>query len=230
MSIYTPLTAWINRQAPIPQRFINDQTIDAYSSPWEGWVGIEERLPVHEVLKAPWLAYDEIRTRTQAYLLKASKIINGLEGGWLDSEEREMILGALGPPPPPCLPLYLISVGDEEREELLYIGKTTTANRFTNGHHVFTALHAPEYATKKKFIYRCCIVFYLSEERIALEWVEPTELAREILDSAEAQLIYNLQPPLNRARKERLEARKPITLHIQNFTTSKLLNDHFIWA
>lgn len=140
-----------------------------------------------------------------------------------------MILKEVGEPPMPCLPIYLIScMKAGKKEELLYVGKTKTASRFSGGHLAVLKLHDPIYAGLVKKIYRANIWFYFGDEYIALDWVQPEELALKLFDNVESQLIYHFQPTLNSNKKKYKCVQWDFSIHIQNFLEDGFLNDEFV--
>ncbi|MCE5180694.1 MAG: GIY-YIG nuclease family protein [Betaproteobacteria bacterium] len=223
--MFTPLSGWLDRRHPIPQRFYTPGHIDTPSKNWGAWLSIEECNPLHLATEMQWLSLKDARERTQNYLAEASELIRGLDGGWLDRWEQEQIKTELGDPPPPSLPIYLISCVGEEKEELVYVGKTKNTSRFDGGHSAALKLHAPDYINKKKNIYRSTVWFYVDDEYISLDWIQPDKLALELLDSLESQLIYNFQPTLNTHKKKKNLTKWDFQIHIQNFLAGGFLND-----
>lgn len=70
-----------------------------------------------------------------------------------------------GEAPLACYPIYLITVGDDENERLVYIGKTSSkSSRFSSGHSAITKLHHPKYDNLSKRIYLCCVVFFKKQQ------------------------------------------------------------------
>jgi len=175
-----------------------------------------------------WLSLKDARSLTNNYLEEASDLINGLEGGWLDCEEQEWILEEIGGPPIPSLPIYLISCKTHESETLVYVGKTKNTSRFSGGHAAALKLHELKYAGMEKFVYRATAWFYLDDEYIALDWIEPEAIALDLLDSIESQLIFYLQPELNTSKKKKNCTRWDFGIHIQNFLEGGFLNDTFL--
>jgi len=172
----------------------------------------------------------DVRQQTLSYLKQAAETIDGLEGGWLDREEVEMIKEELGDPPPPCLPIYLISLRDKNGvEELVYVGITSTTNRFLGGHKVALRLHHPKFQQYDKLIYQCVVWLHFDDEYIALEWLEPEGLPDAFLESVEAQLIYHFQPRFNIQKKKKFSAKYPLGLHIQNSLGEKFLSDQMVF-
>lgn len=226
--MHNPLAAWLARIQPIPERFYTLDHVDTPESDWPCWLSIEECRPLHEVLDMQWLSLQDARKKTQLYLTKASELINGLEGGSLDSEEQDLIRSELGDTPMPSLPIYLITCGVGDEEELVYVGKTKNTSRFNGGHSAALKLHAPEYQGKAKHIYRCTAWFAIDTEYISLDWIQPESLALDLLDSLESQLIFWLQPPLNTHKKKQNLTRWEFPIHIQNRDCGGFMNDEFI--
>lgn len=226
--MFQPLSSWINRTHPIPERFYTPGHVDDPSNDWGVWLSIEEVAPIHKANEMNWISLIESRSRTNDYLERASELINGLSGGWLDRWEQEVIQENIGQPPLPSLPIYLITCSDSNSEELVYVGKTENKSRFTGGHSATLKLHAPEYTNKIKKIYRGTIWFHYNNEYISLDWIQPETLAIELLDSVESHLIYSFQPALNTSKRKRNCAKWDFYIHIQNFLDTNFLNDTFI--
>jgi hypothetical protein len=227
--MHRPLSAWINRTHPISKRFYTPEFVDAPKEDWSVWLSIEEVSPLYKANEMNWIGLLDSRKATKRYLDDASEIINGLEGGWLDNEEKEWILDRLGEPPLPSLPIYLISCSDTLGEEVVYVGKTENTSRFTGGHPASLKLHAPEYKNKEHKIYRSTVWFHNDNEYISLDWVQPETLALNLLDNVESQLIYYFQPKLNTSKKKKNCAKLSFNIHIQNFLEGGFLNDMFVW-
>jgi len=154
--------------------------------------------------------------------------------GWIDSEEAIMIREELGEPPTLCYPLYLISVGDDSEERVVYVGKTSaTQPRFRQGHAALTKLLHPKYDGMSKRVYFGSVVLLSNDvEYFPLEWVRPLEMAKQLLSSIEAQVIYHFMPELNthHVYHDNVKWKFP-SLHIQNFTNvTEFLDDEFVWA
>ncbi|MYZ53671.1 hypothetical protein [Malikia spinosa] len=107
----SPLSAWVNKKAALPQRFRLEPDADglpipdATSTEWTVSVALHEAIPLHAIADAKWFSLAETRRATSAYLKKAEALIDGLWGGTLDSEERDLIQLNLGQPPSFCLAL-----------------------------------------------------------------------------------------------------------------------------
>lgn len=223
--MFNPLEGWLSRKHPIPNRFYTQGIVDAPNSKWNAWLSIEECSLLHKVNSMNWLSLRQARIQTAHYLDSAAELIGGLEGGWLDREEQLLLINQLGAIPLPSLPIYLISCGEGNDEQLVYVGKTKNTSRFSGGHAVALKLHAPKYQSMPKRVYRSTIWFYFNEEYISLDWIQPEKLALKILDSIESQLIYSLQPALNTHKKKANLALWDFRIHIQNFQCGNFLND-----
>ena len=231
----SPLYAWVNKRAALPRRFglapDDDSPLatDASSDERSVSVALDETVPLYAIAAAKWKSLSETRRATNEYLKKADLLIDGLWGGTLDSEERDLILNNLGEPPAFCLPIYLVTVGEGDEERVVYVGKTSSSTRFANGHHVGMKLHHPKYDQLVKTVYRCSVLLDIHDEYLALEWVESETLAEKILDYVESVLIHALQPELNVAKLRRPNVDKPVHIHVQNYEKSHLLDGLMLW-
>lgn len=226
--IISHLTPWLERKCPgIP--YADDERARTFLE-YGGFIGIDAKYPIHESYLLPAQGLEQSWTRTRAYVDSALGIIKDDSPGWLDREEVEMIKEELGEPPAQCYPIYFISVGNDDNEKLVYVGKTSSSNgRFSGGHAAITKLHHPDYSGLEKNIYLGCITLLTDEKKtIPLELVNPIELATKILKSAENQLIYRFKPPLNTHGINNNRADMPFSIHIQNFI-SQFLNDSFVY-
>ncbi|MGB0203612.1 MAG: hypothetical protein ACPF9K_01035 [Neptuniibacter sp.] len=227
--MFKPLSSWVKRTHPLPERFYTEGYIDEPKDEWSVWLSIEEVSPLYLAPNMKWQSLQESREITKNYLDEASDIINGLEGAWLDREEQEWILEGLGLPPDPSLPIYLITCTDEKgNEELVYIGITKNSSRFSGGHSAALKLHDPKYANTEKKIYRSTAWFHDDKEYISLDWLQPESLSLDLIDSLESHLIYRFQPELNTAKKSRNLSKWDFYVHIQNFLEGGFLNDEFV--
>lgn len=228
--IVSPLSGWTNRRHNIPIRFHCDSDIidipDCEN--WHVWVSIEESSLLHKATEMNWISLKDSINLTNDYLEECSALICGLDGGSLDGEEELMIKEQIGLPPLPCLPIYIITCKDADKEEIVYIGKSKSDNRFTGGHTAALKLHDPKYNNKIKTLYRCSIWFHFNDEYIIIDWIKPLQLALELLESIESQLIYHFKPELNTNKKNKNYTKWEFTIHIQNFL-HKFLNDTFVW-
>lgn len=120
-----------------------------------------------------------------------------LKQAWVANQEY-IQSGYMGYAPLASYPIYLITVGDDSNERLVYIGKTSSnSSRFSSGHAAISKLHAPKYNNLTKRVYLCCIVFIKNSNTIPIEWITPYEHANTLLKSFEANLIYWNKPELN---------------------------------
>jgi hypothetical protein len=223
-----PLSLWINRSQPLPERFFNPEHRDIPHEDWTLWLSIEEVAPLHCAARMQWVSLQESRQRTCAYLTAAQKQLQGLNRGWLSSEEQQHLLAVLGEPPLPALPIYLITCTDPSGEHLVYVGRTKNTSRFSGGHAAALKLHAPEYANKEKRIYRATLWIQDQGDTISFDWIQPESLAERLLDWVESRLIYLMQPDLNNQKKRRFSGQWDFALHIQNTLPGAFLNETFI--
>ncbi|WP_336234828.1 hypothetical protein [Achromobacter dolens] len=170
------------------------------------FVTLESVVSLHETIRLEAESFAESGNRTWSYLRRMMTMLNvnadfsaSGKNRWITSEEREIILEELGPPPPYCYPLYIISVDDGRSERIAYIGKMSSRTpRFRNGHPAVTKLHAPEYEGRVKRVYLCSVVFRGVDFTYAtIEQIQSVNYADAILASLESQLIYYFKPPLN---------------------------------
>lgn len=132
-----------------------------------------------------------------------------------------------------CHPLYIISVGTDDNERAVYIGKTTSrVARFAGGHKAITLLHHPKYDGRRKTLYRCSLVFLSRRNKeIPVEWVSPYDKACKLLADIENLLIFHFQPELNTMLKKRTPSFDLTSLHIQNICgESDFLHDQFVYT
>lgn len=231
MEKHSPLKDWLNRTDPL-NSFID---LDKRPPNFElgGFLTLDVVLPIHESVNLPAESLFHSWQATNSYIKDSLEIIDAEEPLWLDHDEVEMIAEQLGDPPNLCYPLYIFTVGDAEKERAVYIGKTSSSKgRFYSGHSACTKLHAPKYNSLKKRIYLGGIVLLSTDnEYQPLEWVLPFEMAMKILNSIEAQLIYALQPELNKQHRKHYNAKFPVSLHVQNFSgVTEFLHDYFCYA
>tara|TARA_R110002111_G_scaffold260867_1_gene332897 strand:- start:777 stop:1403 length:627 start_codon:yes stop_codon:yes gene_type:complete len=204
--------------------------MDNIDASWLCWVVIEEKLLLHEARDVNWQSLAESRAKNNEFLAKASEIITGLEGAWLDSEEAIMVRETLGDPPEPTLPIYLIGLEkDGVCGDPVYIGITLTSSRFTGGHKAALCLHHPKYNGYAKHLYRAAVWFHNGNEYLPLEWLEPEETANRILESIESQLIFEFMPAINVQKKKNECATIPLEIHIENFCGDTFIRDHIVF-
>lgn len=135
--------------------------------------------------------------------------------------------------PQSCYPIYFFSVGEGEKEKVVYIGKTASEHgRFTNGHKACSLLHHPKYDNLPKRLYQCSIQFLNTKSGIVpIEWVQPLEYALDLLSKIEAMLIYEFQPELNTHYKSNIKQFDMGVIHIQNISSnSSFLWDYFVYG
>ncbi|MGJ5658863.1 hypothetical protein, partial [Morganella morganii] len=135
-----------------------------------------------------------------------------------------------GVAPLACYPIYLITVGDGENENLVYIGKISSkSSRFSSGHSAITKLHHPKYDKLSKRIYLCCVVFLKNSQTIPIEWIKPFDFAEKLLSDFEANLIYWNKPELNTQHINKEPTFEYGQVHAQNVTGATYFwHDKFI--
>lgn len=149
----------------------------------------------------------------------------------LDNEEKRWILYELGEPPVCCYNIYFITIYNDQKEKLVYIGKTDSRySRFSNGHLAALKLHNPIYKNYDKRIYFGTITFLSStKDYVPLEFITPLEDAQKYLSEMEAFLINRLNPELNVKSENVGELENLSQVHIQNFSeVSNFMNDYFV--
>lgn len=139
-----------------------------------------------------------------------------LETSWNDNI-RFVTQNGLGDAPLACYPIYIITVGDEADEKLVYIGKTSSSNnRFISGHKAISLLHHPKYDGLTKRLYQCSVIFIKDSKHLPIELIQPYEFANNVLSSFEANLIYITQPELNCQHKKSEPLFLYSQVHVQN--------------
>jgi hypothetical protein len=193
-------------------------------------MGIEEKMALHEVGSAVWESLAENASRTLTYIREAIKILGSDQVE--EEHDKKMVIRKLGQPPAPSRPIYIITTREGSDESIVYVGKTTAANRFSRGHSVAIKLNDPKYKDCEKLVYRCSVTILLGDDHVALEWIDPVDVAEQILNDVESCLIYEFQPSLNSQKKKRNLATHQSSIHIQNVLESlrpnSFLNDYII--
>lgn len=226
-----PLEKWLSKKMRLPRHLYDSQcNLTPPNDEWRTWITFEVGAPLHEAGTIPWSDFKKTRKETEDYLSKASILIDGLEAAWLDTYESELIVQELGPPPPPCLNIYIITLKDDHSESVAYVGKTTSDNRFKGGHLAALKLHDPIYKGYEKRIYGYSIWFYVDDQYLPLEWLPSISLAESILDDIESQIIFDLNPPLNTHKRQSNLSALPLLIQVQNDYNLKLLDSHFFFG
>jgi hypothetical protein len=177
------------------------------------WINFEERLRLHLAADVNWNSLEESSALIRKYVSDAQTILGGSD--ITEEPEKEEILETLGYPPDTALPLYFIVIEKDAVEKLVYIGKTTAANRFSGGHLVALKLHDPAYKYHEKIIYRCSVTVHINDW-VQLEWMDPLSVATDLLDDIESHLIFDLKPIFNTSKKAKPCAAIPVSIHFQN--------------
>lgn len=141
-----------------------------------------------------------------------------LDISW-ETNQKYLSSNFTGDAPLACYPIYLITVGDDVNETLVYIGKTSSkSSRFSSGHSAITKLHHPKYSNLTKRIYLCCVVFLKDGKEIPIEWIKPLAFAEKLLSEFEANLIFWKKPELNTQHMKSEPSFDYGVVHAQNVT------------
>jgi len=196
------------------------------------FIALDICLPLYKVLDMDAQSLEGTWNKVNDYVSNAFRIIVDVYGEEMGiSEEDKLrdvdreiiheISSQLKSPPAACYPLYFITVGDGNKERLVYIGKTSArTHRFSGGHSVGLKLHAPEYEGLSKHIYFGTVVFLDNDKKyMPLEFIQPFEDAKNLLSNLEAGLIYNLKPELNSVYLKRYHALFDMYVNIENHSS-----------
>lgn len=212
--MHNQIGAWLDRIHPLPRRFHLPSARYSTAEHWLTFVTLEEVVPLHRADEVPWISLRDSAKIADKFVREALAILGPSQV--TEPMDKAEVMEKLGHPPPQALPIYFITVGGGESERLVYVGKTKTDTRFSGGHLAALKLHDPAFAELRKQIYRCTVTNSVEHDWVALEWLDPVSTAESILDDVESQLIYEFKPVLNRRKKDRKCARRPIAIHIQN--------------
>lgn len=197
------------------------------------WLGINRCMALHQVNDNDLFVFDDAWRDYNNYYRKAVRMaLDYKPGNTLDHEDRYNILRRLGPPPPVCYPIYIITCRQGEKEELIYIGKTASKHsRFAGGHSAALKLHDPRYKDCEKLIYQAQVMtFNTRHAYLPLELIGDKHTGDKILNDVESILIFYYQPELNSKKKENCCAENDFTIHIQNFgSEGRFLKDEVIF-
>ena len=182
------------------------------------WISVNDSVPFYKVMDRPVLGLVDAWKKNWAYYESAVSIAHEYDGYTLEHEDRCDILDVLGEPPDVSHPLYLITVRKDGKEQLMYVGKSSSSvSRFASGHSIAIKLLSPEYDGFEKLIYFVQVMLYNNEfGHLPLEFLGDQSLAEQILDDTESKLIYHLQPVLNVRKKKILMAKFDFTVLIEN--------------
>ncbi|MDU0460313.1 MAG: hypothetical protein RW306_16415 [Geobacteraceae bacterium] len=212
--MYTQIHAWLNRTHPLPKRFSLPSNADTLDNHWLVFVCLDEVHPLHMAASLQWRSLAESAATAKQYVNNAIAILGSDQVE--EQGDKTDVISALGPPPRQATPLYIITTRGSDKEEVVYLGKTTARSRFSGGHLAALKLHAPEFRDQDKLIYRCSITVILDGDNVALEWIDPIGTATAILYDVESRLIHDLQPQLNTLKRSRDAARNKSAIHVQN--------------
>lgn len=229
--MWTQINTWLDRRHPLPTCFASTYAANSRNEHELIWISIDERIPLHDIANNRQPSINDAVRSIRSYVSDAIGILGSNEVE--EVGDKKSVIGALGEPPERSRPIYLITTEEAGIENIVYIGKSVTDDRFAGGHSAVTKLHHPSYRDAEKYVYRCSITLSLRREWVALEWVSTPSIAEQILDDVESRLIYHFQPPLNTQKKSSdLAVHKAFAIHIQNshqkLAVKAFLNDWII--
>lgn len=185
-----------------------------------GFLILDQCYSLHETLN---INGESLAQSWKSNLMYYNKTIK--QNKWISAKDKDIPLS--------CFPIYIFSVGDGEKERVVYVGKTaSTHGRFKNGHKVCSLLHHPNYNNMTKRLYQCSIQFLNYRNGIVpIEWIQPLDYALTLLSNIEAMLIYEFQPELNKHYKNKVKPFEMRVIHIQNISgNSGFLHDNFVYG
>ena len=189
------------------------------------WLELNYSCPLHLVNDERIYGLEESWKLNKEYFEAAKKKVRWFNGD-IDHEDRYEILETLGEPPDVCHPIYIITVKNANKEEVVYVGKTISKKaRFNGGHLVALKLLNPIYDGFTKQIYFGHIMLFTkSENHLPVDLLRNKKLAKTIVNDTETKLIRGLNPPLNTNKKGKPKSLLPFSILIANRLNS-LLND-----
>jgi len=229
IKLFSPLEEWLNRRTNLSS-FIQIDDIQA-DFDIGGFLILNNVIPIYEAIDLEAESLNISWQKTNEYLEKAFDIINEEypQKISLDKEESRMIIDELDNPPKIMHPIYMMTIEKDGKEEVVYIGQTSSSkSRFKGGHSAISKLHLPKFDGFSKKLYQCGILLLNEDsELVPLEWIKPLKTAKELLNSIEAQLIFHFQPELNTLLKKNNKTTKYIQLHLQNINNF-FMHDTFV--
>ncbi|MDM0891428.1 hypothetical protein QTI69_10600 [Clostridium perfringens] len=220
------LKTWLNGNESItPQNFILNNKPDLSLG---SFIAFDECIDLYKANEFDSGNLEDSWNKTRDYIYEALELVNGdIEEcgvGYLDNEDKYLILDKLGEPPLGSYNIYMITIYNDTEEKIVYIGKTDSKkSRFYNGHLTALRLHKPIYDYYKKRVYFGIIVFLDSNtDYLPLEYIQPLELAKNFLAETEKVLINYFKPELNRKNVTSIGYEISTIFHIQNFTGTQL--------
>lgn len=201
---------------------------------------IEKCLPLYKSTNIPDQHFETAWENTRDYVDRCRSNLNIPDYRQLTHEQVNHLDRIIPESPTEsCYPLYFITICEPIRsieltsegqriehnqfysmlpdassnEQVVYVGKTFARHRFVNGHHAFTKLLRPEYEGMEKWLYLARLVYIQAgESELPLEWIHEVTLAKELLASAEGQLIFSFDPELN-DKNETINHTKNFAIH-----------------
>ncbi|MFC4409652.1 hypothetical protein ACFOZY_04280 [Chungangia koreensis] len=93
------------------------------------------------------------------------------------------------------LPIYFITVGEDEKQKIVYIGQTLRGNRFKKGHLATQKLNDPKYDSKLKKVHFAQLWLDYSNEgenlTCPIEWINDENLVTDIVFLLERILMIH---------------------------------------
>lgn len=208
---------------------LNNYKFEEISSEIGCFLGIDVRLPLHSVKEMKAQSLKSTWTEVNQYVDNAFNIMIHQYGEEINSEDKNFLLdidreilheieNRLNRPPSTCYPIYIITVGSDKDERIVYIGKTSSKNhRFAGGHSAAIKLHNPQYSGLEKSIYFATIMLLSHDgDYMPLEFIQPYDEAQNLLTNLEAGLIYSLKPELNKVHLHKNNTKIDMRLNIEN--------------
>ena len=185
------------------------------------WLNLDHSCGLHEAADLALVPFDKSRDACFKYIDSACDLLGRPRPGWaLTADDAKKVTSALGDPPFASYSIYIMTVSDPDgtNERAVYVGQTNAqSQRFRGGHAAISKLHNPIYDGLKKRIHFGCVSATNNDDNtIPIEWVTPFNIRKEILDSVEYQLIFDLKPPLNNQGVHEYIASRPKRIYVQN--------------
>lgn len=194
---------WLNGQCHLGHLRVENIPIDYLNGIRNFWLLMRYVAPVHEANMIETIPLSDSFNEHKNYLDKVKKLINQskMEYGYLSIEDSQYITNTIGQPPNPSLPIYIVTVEENDVHRIVYIGKTTTSvrQRFSQGHAALSKLLDPKYNGKCKNIFFCELYFGIIQnfELIPIDFAENDNEKRMTVSLIETMLINAYNPELN---------------------------------
>lgn len=231
----SPLFEWINGLCSFNQLL---ETRKSTQFSYMNFLTIEKCHDFHTIHKIKGESLVEKWIEINEYIKKSLSIVYVASGEnpadvYIDNEDRFDIISSLGAPPAPAFPIYLISVEDEEKERLVYVGKNNSKHsRFKDGHKAAIRLHNPRYKSSFIRLYQCRVILFDEYEKcLPLEFLYSLDESKKLLKEIESHMIFQFKPDLNTQGIKNLKNPSRHSFQIVNYSErSSFLNEENIWA